>query len=82
MAKFIGVYLFNLLVFVAVYGLGFLFFYGLSSLIIVLTGATYDAFVMATFVGLAFLAFKRANSFMNYVVQSAYAKKVKEEENK
>lgn len=81
MSKFIGVYLFNLLVVALIYTVGFLFFYGISSLVIMITHATIDPFVLATFLGIGFLIIRTAHRIMVQVVNEAVAKAIKDKEN-
>lgn len=82
MTKFISVYLFNLLVVALIYTLGFLFFYGVSSLVILLTGATMDVFVLATILGLVFMVIRTAHRIMMKILNEAVKKAVKEKESK
>ena len=80
-SRFIGVYLFNLLVVALIYTLGFLFFYGVASLVILLTHATIEPFVLATFLGIGFLIIRTAHRIMVRVVNDAVAKAIKDKEN-
>lgn len=80
-SKFIGVYLFNLLVVALIYTVGFLFFYGIASLVIMITHATIDPFVLATFLGIGFLIIRTAHRIMVQVVNEAVAKAIKDKEN-
>lgn len=80
-SKFIGVYLFNLLVVVLIYTLGFLFFYGVASLVILLTHATIEPFVLATFLGMGFLVIRTAHKIMTKVINDAVAQAIKDKEN-
>ncbi|WBF81853.1 membrane protein [Staphylococcus virus vB_SurM-PSU5] len=81
-SKFIGVYLFNLLIVALIYTLGFLFFYGVSSLVIMITHATIDPFVLATFLGMGFLVVRTAHKIMTKVINDAVAQAIKDKENK
>ena len=80
-SKFIGVYLFNLLVVALIYTLGFLFFYGVASLVILLTHATIEPFVLATFLGIGFLIIRTAHKIMTKVINDAVAQAIKDKEN-
>ena len=80
-SKFIGVYLFNLLVVALIYTLGFLFFYGVASLVILLTHATIEPFVLATFLGTGFLIIRTAHKIMTKVINDAVAQAIKDKEN-
>lgn len=80
-SKFIGVYLFNLLVVALVYTVGFLFFYGVASLVIILTHATIDPFVLATFLGIGFLVIRTAHRIIARVINDAVAQAIKDKEN-
>lgn len=80
-SKFIGVYLFNLLVVTLIYTVGFLFFYGVSSLVILITHATIDPFVLATFLGIGFLIVRTAHRIMVRVVNDAVTQAIKDKEN-
>lgn len=80
-SRFIGVYLFNLLVVALIYALGFLFFYGVASLVILLTHATIEPFVLATFLGMGFLIIKTAHKIMTKVINDAVAQAIKDKEN-
>lgn len=80
-SKFIGVYLFNLLVVALIYTLGFLFFYGVASLVILLTHATIEPFVLATFLGIGFLVIRTAHKIMTKVINDAVAQAIKDKEN-
>ena len=82
MTKFISVYLFNLLVVALIYTLGFLFFYGVASLVILLTHATIEPFVLATFLGMGFLVIRTAHRIMTRVINDAVAQAIKDKENK
>ena len=81
-SRFIGVYLFNLLVVALIYTLGFLFFYGVASLVILLTHATIEPFVLATFLGMGFLVIRTAHKIMTKVINDAVAQAIKDKENK
>ena len=81
MSRFIGVYLFNLLVVALIYTLGFLFFYGVASLVILLTHATIEPFVLATFLGMGFLVIRTAHKIMTKVINDAVAQAIKDKEN-
>ncbi len=81
-SRFIGVYLFNLLVVALIYTLGFLFFYGVASLVILLTHATIEPFVLATFLGMGFLIIRTAHRIMTRVINDAVAQAIKDKENK
>lgn len=81
MTKFISVYLFNLLVVALIYTLGFLFFYGVASLVILLAHATIEPFVLATFLGMGFLVIRTAHRIMVRVVNDAVAQAIKDKEN-
>ena len=80
-SRFIGVYLFNLLVVALIYTLWFLFFYGVASLVILLTHATIEPFVLATFLGIGFLIIRTAHRIMVRVVNDAVAQAIKDKEN-
>lgn len=80
-SKFIGVYLFNLLVVALIYTLGFLFFYGVASLVILLTHATIEPFVLATFLGIGFLVIRTAHKIMTKVINDVVAQAIKDKEN-
>ena len=80
-SRLIGVYLFNLLVVALIYALGFLFFYGVASLVILLTHATIEPFVLATFLGMGFLIIKTAHKIMTKVINDAVAQAIKDKEN-
>lgn len=80
-SRFIGVYLFNLLVVALIYALGFLFFYGVASLVILLTHATIEPFVLATFLGMGFLVIRTAHKIMTKVINDAVAQAIKDKEN-
>ena len=80
-SRFIGVYLFNLLVVALIYTLGFLFFYGVASLVILLTYATIEPFVLATFLGMGFLVIRTAHRIMTRVINDAVAQAIKDKEN-
>ncbi|WBF81064.1 hypothetical protein FMLHJGGC_00011 [Staphylococcus phage BSwM-KMM1] len=80
-SRFIGVYLFNLLVVALIYTLGFLFFYGVASLVILLTHATIEPFVLATFLGMGFLVIKTAHRIITRMVNNAVAQAIKDKEN-
>ena len=80
-SRFIGVYLFNLLVVALIYTLGFLFFYGVASLVILLTHATIEPFVLATFLGMGFLVIRTAHKIMTKVINDAVAQAIKDKEN-
>lgn len=80
-SRFIGVYLFNLLVVALIYTLGFLFFYGVSSLVILLTHATIEPFVLATILGLVFMVIRTAHKIMTKVINDAVAQAIKDKEN-
>ena len=80
-SRFIGVYLFNLLVVALIYTLGFLFFYGVSSLVILIAQATIDPFVLATFLGIGFLVIRTAHKIMTKVINDAVAQAIKDKEN-
>lgn len=80
-SRFIGVYLFNLLVVALIYALGFLFFYGVASLVILLTHATIEPFVLATFLGMGFLIIKTAHRIITRMVNNAVAQAIKDKEN-
>lgn len=80
-SRFIGVYLFNLLVVALIYTLGFLFFYGVASLVIMLTHATIEPFVLATFLGMGFLVIRTAHKIMTKVINDAVAQAIKDKEN-
>ncbi|QDJ97547.1 hypothetical protein PALS1_113 [Staphylococcus phage PALS_1] len=82
MSKFIGVYLFNLLVVAFIYTMGFLFFYGIASLvIIIITHATIEPFVLATFLGLGFLIIRTAHGIMTKLINDAVVQAIKDKEN-
>ena len=81
-SRFIGVYLFNLLVVALIYTLGFLFFYGVASLVILLAHATIEPFVLATFLGMGFLVIRTAHKIMTRVINDAVAQAIKDKENK
>lgn len=80
-SRFIGVYLFNLLISALIYTVGFLFFYGVASLVILITQATIDPFVLATFLGIGFLIIRTAHKVMVRVVNDAVAQAIKDKEN-
>lgn len=80
-SRFIGVYLFNLLVVALIYALGFLFFYGVASLVILLTHATIEPFVLATFLGMGFLVIRTAHKIMTKVINDAVEQAIKDKEN-
>ena len=82
MTKFISVYLFNLLVVALIYTLGFLLFYGVASLVILLAHATIEPFVLATFLGMGFLVIRTAHRIMTRVINDAVAQAIKDKENK
>lgn len=80
-SKFIGVYVFNLLVVALIYTVGFLFFYGVASLVILIPHTTIDPFVLATFLGIGFLIIRTAHKIMVQVVNKAVAQAIKDKEN-
>lgn len=80
-SKFIGVYLFNLLVVAFIYTMGFLFFYGIASLVIIITHATIEPFVLATFLGLGFLVIRTAHGVMTKLINDAVVQAIKDKEN-
>ena len=80
-SRFIGVYLFNLLVVALIYTLGFLFFYWVASLVILLAHATIEPFVLATFLGMGFLVIRTAHKIMTKVINDAVAQAIKDKEN-
>ena len=81
-SKVIVMYLFSLGVVALGYAVGFLFFYGLANLIIIVTNATINSFVLATFIGMSFLAIRTTSRILINVAKDLEAQASKNKENK